>query len=168
MITLGPNIQNMIQRIQTIYFLIAALLVATTLFGTDLFSFHQVKDIHASAYELVRGNWPAKTEAFKNLDFWMLSLVQVIFALMIIFSFKMRHRQIFLGWILVVLNILSSAWIVLGAKVHSTECDVCEPATDLSFGIVFYLHAAAFIFVILGIRGVRKDKKMIDSLNRLR
>lgn len=159
----------MIQRIQTVYFLIAALLVATTLFGTDLFSFHQVKDIHATAYELVRGNWLAKTEAFKKMDFWMLSLVQIIFALMIIFSFKMRHRQIFLGWILVVLNILSSAWIVLGANVHSTECTVCkEPATNLSFGVVFYLHAAAFIFVFLGIRGVRKDKKTIDSLNRLR
>lgn len=159
----------MIQRIQTVYFLLAALLVATTLFGTDLFSFHQVKDIHASAYKLVSGGWAQKNEVLGKLDFWMLSLVQIIFALMIIFSYKMRHRQIFLGWILLVLNILSSAWIVLGASVHSAECTTCkEPATDLSFGIVFYLHAVAFIFVFLGIRGVRKDKKTIDSLNRLR
>lgn len=159
----------MIQRIQTVYFLIAALLVATTLFGTDLFSFHQVKDIHASAYELVNWNFVTGEETIKKMDFWMLSLVQIIFALMIIFSFKMRHRQIFLGWILLVLNILSSVWILLGATVHSTECLKCpEPATDLSFGIAFYLHAAAFIFVFLGIRGVRKDKKTIDSLNRLR
>ncbi|MNJ84458.1 hypothetical protein D3C87_19110 [compost metagenome] len=159
----------MIQRIQTVYFLIAAFLIATTLFGTDLFSFHQVKDIHASAYELFSGSRNAKNEVLRELDFWMLSLVQIAFALMIIFSFKMRHRQIFLGWILLVLNILSSAWIILGANVHSLECTLCkEPATDLSFGIAFYLHAAAFIFVFLGIRGVRKDKKTIDSLNRLR
>ncbi len=159
----------MIQRIQTVYFLIAAILVATTLFGTDLFSFHQVKNIHASAYALVSGDWATKNEVLRKLDFWMLSLVQIIFALMIIFSFKMRHRQIFLGWILLVLNLLSSVWILLGASVHSTECLKCpEPATNLSFGIVFYLHAAAFIFIFLGIRGVRKDKKMIDSLNRLR
>ncbi len=165
MITLEPNIQNMIQRIQTVYFLIAALLVATTLFGTDLFSFDQGQFVHSTAYKLFRG-----TEmAGKKMDFWMLSLVQIIFALMIIFSFKMRHRQIFLGWILLVLNLLSSAWILLGANVHSVECTICkEPATNLSLGIVFYLHAAAFIFVFLGIRGVRKDKKTIDSLNRLR
>jgi hypothetical protein len=158
----------MIQRIQTVYFLIAALLVATTLFGTDLFSFHQVNDVHASAYSLIKGD--EVKGSVQKLDFWMLSLVQIIFALMIIFSFKMRHRQIFLGWILLVLNILSSAWIVLGANVHSTlQCIKCpEPATNLTFGIVFYLHAAAFIFVFLGIRGVRKDKKTIDSLNRLR
>lgn len=154
----------MIQRIQTVYFLIAALLVATTLFGTDLFSFDQVEYVHSTAYKLFRG-----TGEGQKVDFWMLSLVQVIFALMIIFSFKMRHRQIFLGWILLLLNILSSAWIVLGANVHSVECSKCpEAASNLTFGIVFYLHAAAFIFVFLGIRGVSKDKKMIDSLNRLR
>jgi hypothetical protein len=163
MITLKPNIQNMIQRIQTVYFLIAALLVATTLFGTDLFSFYQVDEVHSTAYHLFRGT------AAQKVDFWMLSLVQVIFALMIIFSFKMRHRQIFLGWILLLLNILSSAWIVLGANVHFVECTACtEPATNLSLGVAFYLHAVAFIFVFFGIRGVRKDKKTIDSLNRLR
>jgi hypothetical protein len=155
----------MIQRIQTVYFLIAALLVATTLFGTDLFSFDQGEYVHSTAYKLFRGS---DLEG-KKVDFWMLSLVQVVFALMIIFSFKMRHRQIFLGWILLLLNILSSVWIVLGANVYPMECTMCdEPATNLSFGVVFFLHAAAFIFVFLGIRGVRKDKKMIDSLNRLR
>ncbi len=154
----------MIQRIQTVYFLIAALLVSVTLFGTDLFSFFQVNEVHATAYHLYRGD-----EVASKTDFWMLSLIQIVFALMIIFSFKMRHRQIFLGWILLVLNILSSVWIVLGASVHSTECTTCpEAAKDLAFGFAFYIHAAAFIFVFLGIRGVRKDKKTIDSLNRLR
>lgn len=154
----------MIQRIQTIYFLIAALLVAATLFGTDLFAYHQVDDFHASAYKLFRG-----TEISKKVDFWMLSVIQIVFSLMIIFSFKMRHRQIFLGWILLVLNILSSAWIVIGAYAEPLNWTMSpEPATDLSFGVVFYLHTVAFIFVFLGIRGVRKDKKTIDSLNRLR
>lgn len=154
----------MIQRIQTVYFFIAALLVAVTLFGTDLFSFVQGYEYHATAYHITHG------EVFvTKTDFWMLSLIQVVFALMIIFSFKMRHRQIFLGWILLVLNILSSAWMVLGANVEMVAVSkLLPPATGLSFGIAFYVHAIAFIFVFLGIRGVRKDKKMIDSLNRLR
>ncbi len=154
----------MIQRIQTVYFLLAALLVATTLFGTDLFAYHQAGEFHASAYKLFRG-----TEGFKKVDFWMLSVIQIIFAIMIIFSFKMRHRQIFLGWILLLLNIFSTAWMVLGAVAEPMQCTACnEPATNLSFGVVFYTHAVVFIFVFLGIRGVRKDKKTIDSLNRLR
>ncbi|MNV19025.1 hypothetical protein D3C71_1098680 [compost metagenome] len=154
----------MIQRIQTVYFLVAALLVSATLFGTDLFSFFQVNEAHATAYHLYRGE-----EIVTKTDFWMLSLIQIIFALMIIFSFKMRHRQIFLGWILLVLNILSSIWIVLGATVHSTKSVAYpEDGTNLTFGFAFYVHAVAFIFVFLGISGVRKDKKMIDSLNRLR
>lgn len=154
----------MIQRIQTVYFLIAALLVSITLFGTDLFSFVREETYSSSAYHFFKGK-----ELLSKMDFWMLSLIQVIFAIMIIFSFKMRHRQIFLGWILFLLNILSSAWIVLGANVKMIEVSKnLEASTNLSFGFAFYLHAAAFIFVFLGIRGVRKDKKTIDSLNRLR
>ncbi|MNJ86058.1 hypothetical protein D3C87_35410 [compost metagenome] len=154
----------MIQRIQTVYFFIATLLVAVTLFGTDLFSFVQGGEYHATAYQITRGE-----VLVTKTDFWMLSLVQIAFALMIIFSFKMRHRQIFLGWIFLVLNILSSAWMVLGANVEMIAVSKSlEPATGLTFGIAFYIHAIAFIFVFLGIRGVRKDKKMIDSLNRLR
>lgn len=154
----------MIQRIQTVYFLIAALLVSVTLFGTDLFSFVQGKTYSSTAYYFSKGK-----EVLSKMDFWMLSVIQIIFALMIIFSFKMRHRQIFLGWILFLLNILSSAWIILGANVKMIEVSKnLEAATNLSPGFAFYLHAAAFIFVFLGIRGVRKDKKTIDSLNRLR
>ena len=99
----------------------------------------------------------------------MLSVVQIVFAFMIIFSFKMRHRQVFLGWVLFLLNIFSSAWIILGANVKMIEVSkMSEPATGLTFGAAFYIHAIAFIFVFLGIGGVRKDKKTIDSLNRLR
>lgn len=164
MISLRQIEKNMIQRIQTVYFLLAALMVAATLFGTDLFAYHQADDFHATAYKLFKGE-----DVFKKVDFWMLSVVQIVFAVMIIFSFKMRHRQIFLGWILLILNVFSTAWIVLGAVVEPSQCTACgETATNLSFGITFYSHAIAFVFVFLGIRGVRKDKKTIDSLNRLR
>lgn len=154
----------MIQRIQTVYFAVAALLVSVSLFGTDVFSFVQGEPYHASAYHFFKG-----TESVMKMDFWMLSVIQIIFALMIIFSFKMRHRQIFLGWILFLLNILSSAWMVLGANVKMMEVSKnLEAPQALSFGFAFYIHAAAFIFVFLGIRAVRKDRKLIDSLNRLR
>lgn len=154
----------MIQRIQTVYFLAAALLVSVTLFGTDVFSFLKGETYHASAYSFFKG-----TQLLSKMDFWMLSVVQIVFAFMIIFSFKMRHRQIFLGWILFLLNILSSAWIVLGANVKMIEVSKnLEAPKELSFGFAFYVHAAAFILVFLGIRAVRKDKKTIDSLNRLR
>ena len=88
---------------------------------------------------------------------------------MIIFSFKQRPRQIFLGWIVALLNILTTVWFVLGLNVYSAQCTTCKAAvSNASFGIAFYLHAIAFVFVLLGVLAVRKDKKTIDSLNRLR
>lgn len=154
----------MIQRIQTVYFLLAALLAASTLFGTELFSFTQGDVVLSTAYKLTRGG-----EFTSRTDFWMLTAIQVVFALMIIFSFKQRQRQLFLGWVLFLLNILTTVWMLTGLNVYSSDCADCtEKVTNPAFGFVFYLHAIACIFALLGILAVRKDKKIIDSLNRLR
>jgi hypothetical protein len=32
----------------------------------------------------------------------------------------------------------------------------------------FFSFASAFLFIFLGIQGVRKDKALVDSLNRIR
>lgn len=154
----------MIQRIQTVYFLIATLLISSTLFGTTLFSFSQDEQVISTAYQITKDGYFSS-----KVDFWMLSAIQAFFALMIIFSFKQRKRQVFLGWLLALLNILATIWIVLGLNVTSAACLTCKEAvTNASFGFCFYLHAIAFIFVILGVLAVRKDQKVIDSLNRLR
>ena len=40
--------------------------------------------------------------------------------------------------------------------------------SDLKLGMGLYFSLSAIIFVFLAIRGISKDKKLLDSLNRLR
>lgn len=156
----------MLQRIQTVYFALALILIALPLFGLELFSFQLDKgEVFVSAYNYTM---PAFGESLKKNDVWLLAVVEIIFVLVIIFSYKWRGRQIFIGWILFVLNILTTSWIFLAAYVESNSCTACKVAPQLHFGSMLFVSGLAFIFIFLGIMGVRKDKKTIDSLNRLR
>ncbi len=99
----------------------------------------------------------------------MLTVVQLILALVVIFSYKMRHRQLFLGWILALLNVMSSIWMLMGANYYPLlGTDYESQVANLTFHTAFYIHAIAFVFTILGNFAVRKDKKIIESLDRLR
>jgi hypothetical protein len=156
----------MLQRIQTVYFSLAVILMALPLFGMELFSFHLDKgEVIVSAFTY---SFAGTEEVLKKNDIWLLTVVEIIFALIIIFSYKWRGRQLFIGWILFVLNLLTTGWIFLAAFVESNSCPACKIAPQLQFGTVLFISALAFIFIFLGIMGVRKDKKTIDSLNRLR
>lgn len=155
----------MLQRIQTVYFALAIVLISLPLFGMELFSFHLDKGmVSVNAYQFV---FPNGEQLLKN-DIWILNAIQIIFAIWIIFSFKFRSRQVFIGWILLLLNMLTTAWVYLSAYVKSNSCLDCKVKADLHFDNIFFISALAFIFIFMGIRGVKKDKKLIDSLDRLR
>lgn len=154
----------MIQRIQTVYYFLAAVLASITLFGTSIFTFSKGVEHSVTAYGFFKG-----TSLQEKTDFWMLTVVQLILALVVIFSYKMRHRQLFLGWILALLNVMSSIWMLMGANYYPMlGTDYESQVANLTFHTAFYIHAIAFVFTILGNFAVRKDKKIIESLDRLR
>lgn len=156
----------MFQRRQTLYFSLALILAAIPLFGLELFSFQLDKGqvvVDAYSYSI-----PESKQFIEKNDIWILSIIQVVFALWIIFSFKWRARQIFIGWMLLLLNIFTTAWVFLGAYVQANSCTACKVKPDLHFSNLLFVSALAFIFVFLGIMGVRKDKKLIESIDRIR
>lgn len=155
----------MLQRIQTVYFSLAIILIALPLAGMELFSFNLDKGhVTVNAYEFAFADG---IRLLKN-DIWILNAIQIVFALWIIFSYKFRGRQVFIGWILFLLNIFTTAWVYLAAYVKATSCMDCKVKPELHFNNIFFISALAFIFIFMGIRGVKKDKKLIDSLDRLR
>jgi len=94
----------------------------------------------------------------------------VIIALLVfaILSFKHRKRQLTLAVLALALHVLTAAWMVLGAFVEANACADCEQVSVDSWGIPFFIFVLGVVPIILGIRGNRKDQKLIDSLDRLR
>lgn len=154
----------MIQRIQTIYFLIATIFVSIPLFGVKLFQLMHDEDvINVTAF----GNeFTQKPE----VDFKVYFAQMIVIALLLIwaiFSFKNRKRQITLSWFAFVLNISTAAYIGTMAYGDASSCTQCLKTSAVP-SIGFYFFLAASIFILLGNRSVRKDKKLVDSLDRLR
>jgi hypothetical protein len=107
-----------------------------------------------------------KPEVTKKGYFILIMLIAVLL-LGAIFFFKNRKRQIMLSWLALILNLSTTAWIITMSIGDSMSCTQCE-STDIVPRIGLFLFSSAFIFILLGYNGVRKDKKLVDSLNRLR
>lgn len=157
----------MIQRIQTIHFTVALILVTIPFLGTSLVDFNAETiqaNITVYANELVvRGE---STILFSN-SFWIVESVISLVLLLTIFSFKNRKRQVLFGWITFSLQLFTCAWMIATALYVQDEYDQLKTIT-LELGSSFYAFASSFLFIFFGIRGVRKDQSLVDSFNRLR
>jgi hypothetical protein len=137
----------MLQRIQTIYYLVAVVLLALPFANIPLFSIGSID-------RTIFGQ-----DKQPSTDYiLLLVLLLVLFA--IIFSYKNRARQITLTWFTIVLTTLALVWFYIGAITTNTQ--------DVSIHIGFGLIALSLFFQRMGMRGVKKDKKLIDSMDRLR
>jgi hypothetical protein len=148
----------MLQRVQTIFFITALILAALPLFGISLFTITSGNsEFTVDAFEL---NGSDLTE---NHYFWILLSAEILTLLLTIFSFKNRKNQIKLGWLSFILLFVLSAWIFVSIYFNPV---FAEANKQLGFGIIALFLALPFIY--LGIRGVKKDQALLDSLNRLR
>lgn len=154
----------MLQRIQTIYFFVAFLLVSIPLAGMSFFTY----SINETQYHVTAFGIENMTKPVVDGKTYFLPMLAIALLLVsAIFSFKNRKRQISFSWLALVLNISSAAWMATMSISDAKECTQCENS-GATPAIGFYLFASAFIFILLGNLGVRKDKKLVDSLNRLR
>lgn len=153
----------MIQRKQTLYFLVALILVLLPLIGTSFFNYFSEEGMeycyNAFNFKQVGSGPVILHEGFE----WILIIIISVILFLAIISFKNRKRQIQLGWIAFTLNVLTSAIIIFHAFLFESA-----HKTEVSLEMTFFAFASAFLFIFLGIQGVRKDKKLLDSLNRLR
>ena len=154
----------MIQRIQTLYFIGAVLLVAFPLFMSDFFEISVGSDVlQVNPFQTKN----VVTQQITSTNYsWIFQLVIIFLLIGTIFSFKNRKRQILLGWIAFSVHIISTAWIALSTYLMTAQTSNVEESISMEMG--FFCFASAFLFIFLGIQGVRKDKALVDSLNRIR
>ncbi len=155
----------MIQRIQSIWLFFAT----ACIFSLFLFPYLQVLNTDGSAslikvtgvYQTIAGQ-QVQTEGFLALTIATVILALIPFG--IIFMFKDRKKQIMLCYVAIVLVIGFSFWLIQTAKGVLGNVEL----TAENYGVGSLIPSISIIFLILAIRGMKKDDRLIKSADRLR
>jgi len=146
----------MIQRIQTIWLLLAAL-AAFALFYTDVYR----------AEFAAGGSMPVlkHLRVAEHYPSLLVAVVVVLIPLAAIFLFKNRKRQRSLAWggVLATLGFISVNLMRIG----NFNNQIPQPVNG-AYQAGSVLPVVVLIFLILAIRGINRDEKLVRSLDRLR
>ena len=139
----------MLQRIQTIYLILAAVITGVLPFifplwkeqvGTEIVDFYFMKEM---SYVALFGLSTA------------LSVVSII-------SFKKRQNQFVMGRLNIILNLILLGLFVYRLLTLSGETTVSEK------GIGMFLPIVAIVFLVLASKAIKKDEDLVKSVDRLR
>ena len=157
----------MIQRIQTLYLTISIICLATVSFGMAILNMED-KGFHGflSAYGKTIFTHEGELDTMQFRPLFIIPLILVLLCAWTIFSFKKLKFQLQLGRLTFLLYTFTLALILLYNEMADPITKGVE--THYSFAPGFYILAAGLPFVFLANLAIRKDKKLIDSLNRLR
>ena len=145
----------MIQRKQSLWLLIAALLNAGVLYF-DLYRIHMTVNGVDTSWQLrVSDHYPSL----------ILAVVMIFIPLVTIFLFKNRKQQIRMA----VYSIVAEAAFIAALLMRVSNLSKQDPPpTSGSYWIGSVLPVIALIFLLIAIIGIRRDEKLVKSVDRLR
>jgi hypothetical protein len=137
----------MIQRIQTVYLIIALVILGALPFVFPLFTMSDGKELRFmsdSLYTVIFGLSTA------------LTLISILY-------FKKRQHQFVLNRLTIILNL-----ILLGLFVYRSLNLSGEAIKVSEKGIGMFLPIVAIVFLALANRAIKKDEDLVKSADRLR
>ena len=136
----------MLQRIQTIYLLMAAGISAGLIFVFDLWSTSDQVKVFANDVNYVFAAFLASA---------LLSIISI-------FRYKNRKSQFVLGRLNIILNFFLLGFFVYQSLNLSGETAVSEK------GIGMFLPIISIVFLVLANKAIKKDEDLVKSVDRLR
>ena len=136
----------MIQRIQTLYLLLALGFSAGLIF----------------VFHLWTNSEEVKVYAINNYMYLGLFLGSALLSLISIFSFKNRQSQFVMGRVNIILNFILLGIFVYQSLNVSGEADVSEK------GIGILLPVFSIVCLVLANKAIKKDEDLVKSVDRLR
>ena len=136
----------MIQRIQTVYLLIAAACSAGLIFVFHLWTNNEDIPVYATDEYLYLG----------------LFLGSALLSLISIFSYKNRKAQFMLGRLNIILNFILLGLCIAQSLNLSGEANVSEK------GIGILLPILSIVLLVLANKAIKKDEDLVKSVDRLR
>ena len=136
----------MLQRIQTIYLLLAAIVSAGLIFIFPLWDNASGEGIFASDVLIALGMF----------------LASAAISLMCIFMFKNRKLQFVLGRLNIILNLFLLGVFVYWSLTLPGEMEISEK------GIGMFLPIISIVFLVLANKAIKRDEDLVKSVDRLR
>lgn len=136
----------MLQRIQTVYMLLAAISS-----GALIFVFH-----------LWTTSGDVMVFAKDNIYYLALFLGSAVLSLISIFGYKNRKSQFVMNRLNIILNFILLGLFVYQSLNLSGEADVSEK------GIGVVLPALSIVLLVLANKAIKKDEDLVKSVDRLR
>jgi amino acid transporter len=157
----------MIQRIQSLYLLLAATFLALVTFGATIFQFQAVDTSYRlSACGMNQYDAAGELMVIDPSYVYIAGLALLVLCLLTLISFKNLKRQLALGQFTATLYFIFLVLLVITSFMGADLTG--EQEVTRSFGFGFYAFAAGLPFLILANIGIKRDKKLLDSVNRLR
>jgi len=136
----------MVQRIQTIYLLLAASVSAGLIY----------------VFELWVNSEEIKIFADDNIYVFATFLASALLSIISIFKYKNRKSQFMLGRLNIILNFFLLGFFVYQSLNISGETAVSEK------GIGMVLPIVSIVFLALANKAIKKDEDLVKSVDRLR
>jgi len=156
------------QRVQTLYLGITIILLGVVSSGITLFSFvgesnrYTVNSFGITTTDLQSG----QALEHQNMPMMIGTIALALLCFVCIMSFKNLKRQFKLGRTIFGLYFVSVIGIILLSFFGDSLIGEEGMKRELSVG--FYLLIAGFPFTFLANVGIKRDKRLLDSLDRLR
>ncbi len=157
----------MIQRIQTVYLAIVLVFLTIISLGVSIFNF-VVGDV---IFRLnVMGLQQIKADGEKSdllsLPFYVGPVLLMIVCFFALILFKNLKTQFAVARFAAMFYFVVLVFVGFGAFLGKYFTD--QDKVTVSLGLGFYLLVLGFPLILLAVRSINKDKKLIDSVNRLR
>ena len=136
----------MIQRIQTVYLLLAAVASAGLIFVFHLWT--NSKDVAVYAMD--------------DMLYLGLFLGSALLSIISIFNYKKRKFQFVLGRLNIILNFILLGIFVYQLLMPPGESDISEK------GVGIFIPILSIVLLVLANKAIKKDEDLVKSVDRLR
>lgn len=158
----------MIQRVQSIYLVLATLAGAMTFFLP--FAHFYASDAEVAEYAMfgvfnVQSQVVEMTSPF-GFPAWIFGAFAVLIPLISIFLYKNRPLQTRIVRLAYLINL--GFVVYLFFAIDAINKTVFEGALDILHHAGFYMPVIAIVFCFLAVRGIKADEALVKSLDRIR
>lgn len=158
----------MIQRIQTVYLTLALIFLSLGTFNKSWFTLTnetKIANFHPGGVDVSILS-TGELESHAGYPFYIALIVLLLLTLATLLSFKKIELQQKLGRLNFVLYFITLLGLTVWSFLSNSILD--EVFTERAFSFGYYAVVCGFPFVFLANTGIKRDKALLDSLNRIR